>query len=831
MTAEKTVTGGRDSVEKDDLLKSKNELSGEQVVLNIDYRIIEHFSDHLYSSENKAVEELVSNGFDAQATEVYVYTPGKHISDKVAVWDNGWSMDVSGLKDLWSIASSPKEQMGRVARAEGRRDRRMIGKFGIGKLASYVVGNSILHLCHKDGRYLVVSVDYGSISRDGGHHPPSPEEQNLHTEPIYEVSEQEARSYVEGLFQETAEPDGMSLFDEDSWTLAVVDDLKVDRLPPGRLSWVLGNGLPLRPDFNVWVDDEEVESKLGSKADDQWDFSHGRLRGQLRKRWDQRKKEKGITEDLEFDEAEGLDEANPEDSVPYVEFPNLGKVWGRTRIFDDSLEKGRAAEQGRSQGFFIIVLGRLINPNDAEFFLHPPQFGAFNRSQFELHIDELDDVLLADRKSIQEDTPHAEELRLLQKAVYLTARAELGNRDTASEEGPELPVVLPVKSRDHYRQPLVALLSAREHAPPSEFPLSDPKIEREALGEDERISRVSTSGDGFEVNVSHPLFESLDSELGGTSKKSRLFHEWYDLFAVSDLLLEGYLYDSGMPLEAVDRVVAWRDELLRELARSYAIAPPELARELESASYAGDDEFEEALGAVLRGMGFDANRIGGSDAEDVLLKATFGPDSYSLIFEAKGKKKGALEASDANVSTVESQRDDADADHAVIVAREFQGFRRNPTKQDARILKNCRRQETVSIMTVEAVNRLLKVVREFQYPLDDLFRVFAEIEPPQEKLERIEKLGNPTDDFDYVHLLQLIKEEQKGKAEGERVYYGPIRQQYWKDMDPGDFDMHLQGLESLAGGLIRLSTNQKTVALVQSPEQVAERIRSRVDTS
>lgn len=825
------ATGERDRVEEDQVLKSENELS-EKVVLNIDYRIIEHFSDHLYSSENKAVEELVSNGFDAQATKVYVYTPGKYVSDRVVVWDNGWSMDVGGLKDLWSIASSPKEEMGRVARAEGRRDRRMIGKFGIGKLASYVVGNSILHLCHKNGRYLVVSVDYGKIRGEGGHRPPSPEDRNVHTEPIYELSESEARAYVEGLFREPDATDAMALFEEDSWTLAVIGDLKVERMPPGRLSWVLGNGLPLRPDFNVWVDEEKVKSKLGRREDgDEWDFSHERLKGQLRKRWEQHQKEKGITEDLKFDDAAGLDDLNPEASIPYVEFPNLGKVWGATRIFDDSLEKGRASEQGRSQGFFIIVLGRLINPNDAEFFLRPPQFGAFNRSQFELHVDGLDEVLLADRKSIQEDTPHAEELKLLQQAVYLTARAELDNRDTASGDEPELPATLPVKSREHYRQPLVALLATREDTPPSEFPLSDPKIAREALGEDERISRVAPKGEGFEVNVSHPLFKSLDAELGGRSKKSRLFDEWYDLFAVSDLLLEGHLHDSGMSLDAVDRVVEWRDDLLRELAHSYSIAPSELARELESASYAGDDAFEEALAAVLRGMGFDAERIGGPDAEDVFLRATFGPDSYSLVFEAKGRKKGALEASDANVSTVDSQRKDVGAKHAVVVAREFQGFRRNPTYEDARILKNCRRHGTVSIMTVEALNRLLKVVRDFQYPLDGLYEVFAEIEPPQEKLERIETLEDPTDDFDYLKLLKLVKEEQAGRAERELVYYGPIRQEHWKEMDPEEFDMRLQGLESLAGGLIRLNTNKKTVALVQSPEQVAERIRSRVEDS
>ena len=46
-----------------------------KVVLQVDYQIIEHFSERLYDSPNKAVEELVANSFDAFATEVRVFTP------------------------------------------------------------------------------------------------------------------------------------------------------------------------------------------------------------------------------------------------------------------------------------------------------------------------------------------------------------------------------------------------------------------------------------------------------------------------------------------------------------------------------------------------------------------------------------------------------------------------------------------------------------------------------------------------------------------------------------------------------------------------------------
>ncbi len=147
----------------------------DSVDINIDYAIIKHFSEHLYSSPNKAIEELVSNGFDALATQCYVYVPGEHVQNRVVVWDNGMSMDVAGIQAMWKIAKSPKDELGpdRVVAAEGGRQRAVIGKFGIGKLASYAVGHRISHICRtSDDRYLAVSVNYREFT-DGAESAPA----------------------------------------------------------------------------------------------------------------------------------------------------------------------------------------------------------------------------------------------------------------------------------------------------------------------------------------------------------------------------------------------------------------------------------------------------------------------------------------------------------------------------------------------------------------------------------------------------------------------------------------------------------------------------------
>ncbi len=127
--------------------------------VTISYRIIELFSAGLYSSPNKAFEELVCNSYDAFADSVSVYVPPDLTVDSAYIWvcDNGEGMDQQGLKDLWRIGSSSK-------RTKERDEKRLqIGRFGIGKLATYVLANKLTYVSRKNGRFLAVTMDYENI--------------------------------------------------------------------------------------------------------------------------------------------------------------------------------------------------------------------------------------------------------------------------------------------------------------------------------------------------------------------------------------------------------------------------------------------------------------------------------------------------------------------------------------------------------------------------------------------------------------------------------------------------------------------------------------------
>lgn len=113
------------------------------IQVEISYKIIQLFSAGLYSSPNKAFEELVCNSYDAFASKVSIYLPDDLSADESCIWicDNGEGLDENELKDLWKIGESTK-------RNDTSRDKRrlQIGRFGIGKLATYVLARKLTYI-------------------------------------------------------------------------------------------------------------------------------------------------------------------------------------------------------------------------------------------------------------------------------------------------------------------------------------------------------------------------------------------------------------------------------------------------------------------------------------------------------------------------------------------------------------------------------------------------------------------------------------------------------------------------------------------------------------
>ena len=789
------------------------------VVLQVDYQIIEHFSEHLYDSPNKAVEELVANSFDAFATKVCVFTPGPYTVDRVIVWDNGDSMDVKGLKELWWIAKSPKVDGDRMKERDGRK-RKIIGKFGIGKLASYSVGQVISHVCRHQGDFYLVSIDYGKICGVEGTEPVSSE--NPISAPVVGLREQYAIDLVKGLF-DTSPPGLDEMLSGMSWTVAVIEDLKVTDLPARRLMWVLGNGMPLRPDFAVTVNGDTVESKLNKRAAKEWNFGSKEVVDAVRQRWDDAVQRDGMRPIVEFGSDVGLDPNAAEQEVSFIRFFHLGLVWGFVRLFDETLLKYRSVERGRSHGFFLVVRGRLLNPDDEQLFLPDPSFQTFYKSQFIIHADDLDGKLLADRQRLRRDEP-AQELELLQRALAGVARTTVEAMDAERETRQSTGSVLPVRSRTYFRDPLNALLLRTPIEDISDFDPATVGVERRDLGENARISEVALRENQFHVNTGHPYYNALTARVG-QSKAAREFLRTLDLFAISERLLEGHLLDIGIDKGEVGEVVEWREGLFRQLAALYD-GVPEIVAEMHRTSHVGGRGFEKALGRIFEDMGFSAQHDGGSGKKDVLVVATVGPEAYRFTVEAKGSR-GDISNEAANVAAAANHRNEVGAGHAVIVARRFAGFRSGREGEVAAVYRECEATGGVSIMEIEALEEVYLAVTRFSYPLPLLRDVFATLEVPSEKLKRIRGLAEPAKGFDYSRLLDVIWRRQGGAASGDVVAYRSIYQDGpWKaeGMAFDDFQRRLVALDTLAAGRISMSASREHVYLRQSPDLILAQI-------
>src|ERR1700691_4175318 len=90
----------------------------EKIDVRLSYGIVRLFSEGLYASANKAIEELVANAFDAGALRVAVFlsTDFHEQAATIAVLDDGEGMDAGGLKQHWLIGKSLKRKLAKLPR-------------------------------------------------------------------------------------------------------------------------------------------------------------------------------------------------------------------------------------------------------------------------------------------------------------------------------------------------------------------------------------------------------------------------------------------------------------------------------------------------------------------------------------------------------------------------------------------------------------------------------------------------------------------------------------------------------------------------------------------
>ena len=822
----------------------------DDIEVRLSYRIVELFSEGLYTSPNKAVEELVTNSFDAGAQQVHVLlSPNLHDQNAtIVVIDDGEGMDPEDLKRLWLIGISNKRDLSSLPQG-----RKQIGKFGIGKLATYVLANRLTYISKKGSKYYSTSMDYRAIDTRVGRdiEPKSPVKIALR-ELAAEQAELAVKPWTEAV--------NAVLFGEgspDSWTVGIMSALKdkVHEIKRGVLRWVLCTALPLRPDFSIWLNDEKLEpSKEGKGLLKRWVL--GKDLDEL-----PRPSPKGVTI------SEDMNAPLSSEHRFGLNVPGLGRITGYAEAYKDLLT-GKSDEISRSNGFFVYVYGRLLNVVDGHFGISPNELrhGTFGRFRLVVHMDGLDDGLRSNREAVSEG-PLLETAQDVLQAIFNAVRPTIETHDRDEEPGEKLARKLAASPASLTRRPIVELSRAvAEHKSKARYlivPRHESREERESFLID--LEKRSAEAEKFVTGVTIDFggssrdgivrFDTVSGtlQLNGWHPFVAVFHDEFtnktlgqplEIFAMAEVLSEAYLHSIGVRESEIDEFLSARDQLLRHLANESGHQSALSVANTLSEARNSPDRLEESVCNAFRSLGFDVTPLGEKGRPDGVATAYLpaddsgNPQRYSVSLEAKSKEKSGTKASakDANIAAVIRHRDQYKCEHAVVVGPAFPTSEGENSalgqsiKDDRRKSAAVRENRTITLLTVDDLALLVRLRPVKQIGLRKIRDLFSKCSLPEESAEWIEEISKTTvAKPPYREIVEAIEELQR-EFEEEAVHYSSLRIKlsyltppikYKRDSELAEL---CNGMAQMAPGAIFASPEK--VELDQSAENVIDAIEA-----
>ena len=795
----------------------------DKITVEISYKIIELFSAGLYSSPNKAFEELICNSYDAFATKVSVYvSPDLSSEDAyIMVVDNGEGLSKEDFKDLWKIGESKKRKS-----PERDKKRLQIGQFGIGKLSTYILARKLTHLSYKAGKYLMTTMDYGTIGAAS----------NSVELPEVELTADEAKEVIQRyLYKDGNRLISFDLFGAedplDSWTISLLTDLKpkAAEIKIGRLKWILSTALPLNPtSFVLDLNGTNIESsKTKIPVQKEWIIG----------------KEDQTAEELDFCST-GHDE---EKDLYYVDFEKLHGVTGRFVLYEQSLLGGKAEDNGRSHGIFLIIRGRLINLDDPLLGMEPFSHGPFNHSQIIIHADGLDSNLTSTREAVKESIPLTQlkdyikkkfnnELRKyyfdsaeeeaakktigyrLAQTTYSSSQKPIKSFIEKYYDGSIANPILIQKPLAKTKKELLKLYS--DHADDVSVNAIE-NIEWAIMDTHAPIASLNLDKKTIRINALHPFVANYSGSFKDNVPLENI--------VVAEVLTEAFMYEIGLDENRINSVIKMRDEILRQLAFADKERIPAVTQLLMD-SLSDATGLENAVYRALIALGFEAVPIGGNGKPDGFATAFLGynadstPKKYTLTYDAKSTSNKKIQAGTAKLSGLKRHQSDYKADYCFEVSIGYQG----EDDLESAISKEAIAQKVTMIKAKDFAQLLLYSIPN-QLGLSQLEDLFKTCFAPKQVSEWIKNfISNKPDKAPYYDIIDVIYELQKGDTEPPTisVIRLKVNEKLSKNYSTDSINTYLKALENIIPGLLHVDGQ---FAYVEgTPEIVKGRISSAI---
>jgi len=822
----------------------------DQINVKISYRIIQLFSEGLYSSPNKAVEELVSNSFDAGAENVHIIlSPDPRASDAtIVVIDDGEGMNNEDLKRHWIIGETTRRSV------TGSSRRKPIGKFGIGKLSTYVLASKLTHISKSGNTYYAATMDYSNLGSSAEVTPEAVFDEQIIPIPLRTLTEQQAQDAVQRWVD--GEKEGyhaLRLFGDDasdSWTVAIMSGLKDmgKKLKIGRLKWVLRTAMPQRSDFRLFLDGDpitppEMDEPLAKLV-------LGKNVIQM---------SKPCPEGLIARE----DTSEPEDSVHrYGVYHEelLGRITGYIEIFKDELDRGKPKFE-QSSGFFVYVRGRRVNVDDPGFGIERNllRHGTFSRFRMVVHIDSLDEVLRSSRESFQQGELY-EEVQNFLRAGFNLARNKLVEHDRSQTPAALISARISSAPGSLTRKPLLALaqMVAEKKATPYylRFPsgLSDKEqtefleeLKQQAEGADGLLLSTELSAldskDGLAIfdlqqrklliNTTHPFVAAFQELFTDVRRNLPL-----EMLAMSEILMEAHLYHMGLDESVIRDAIGRRDELLRQFVRSSARRTAGMIALALTDARDDESKLEEEMRAAFEAMGFaNVIRIGGKGKPDGTAEAHLAAKEdgtiqrYKVGLEAKSGQP--VSAQRLNVSGIARHMQDYNCDHHLVIGN---GFATSTGEDSASVReisthkKNTRK--TITLMHIDDLARLIRIASAKRVGgLSRLRDLFRNCVTPEESKVWVDKLAAETSaNWPYMEILETVwhlAQEQPNEAVEYAAVVTELRHRTPPvRMNKQDLIECCKAMQVMARGVVFAREN--TVEIDRRPDLILEDIRAAV---
>ncbi|SFE28864.1 Histidine kinase-, DNA gyrase B-, and HSP90-like ATPase [Actinacidiphila alni] len=771
----------------------------EEIPVEISFEIIRLFSEGLYQSPHKAIEELVSNGFDAGANQVRVITPRSLAddpsgTDSLWVIDDGCGMDAEGFARLWRVAESTKTEGSTV------RGRAPIGQFGIGKLAAYVLARRLTHISKRDGQYLYASMDFKKVEgKRQNDRNSTPVAVDLHI-----VDEEDARKLLSEV--EVRDPDAWSLLFGDkaanTWTAAALSDFKklFEKFKPGVLGWVLRTGLPLSSNFRIYLNSEEQRSA----KEEATILYFSKIGGP----------EDKVAEKL------GL-----ETTLTGLKIPGLvGEVSGKATLYEKPLQAGKSMQYGRSNGFFIRVRGRVINLEDELFGLEALNHAAWSRFSLDAEVDGLREHLLSSREGVR-DSAVLDALREYLRAKFNEARAAFNADNRTKLIGIDLEQLLNGASPSVLGDPLLSAVRqaiAHEQQPShyisapthladeeraawfAEFtlgvlqqPILDVKITK--MGPYDRLVEYDTTTRILQINEEHPFIAKM---LAHSKNQTPV-----TLFATSEILTDAFLREGGISPETTAEVFSLRDRALRQIAGDYGPDAAEVLRHLSIADQ-DKDALEKAVGQAFIVLGFEYERRGGNrGGADGILDARLGKsetklEDFRIVYDAKTTAGSSISVDKVHFDALWDFKKTESADFGFIIGKKFAGQESDDSAVNRRTSQG-REDRPMTVMLTAHLRRLVELHYRFGVTLTqvrDLFDGALTVKEVEEWLQKLEK--ELSESQPPVPLRKLLKklEECKGDTLSQpNIHAVRMLDARLKQYEPERLVAALQAVQTIVG--------------------------------